>query len=270
MLPGEWRMCMTCKAELRCGKYDTYECRACHRELSEDHFNAERLETWRKGRHYEQILCLQCLPLWETQWWEKRADKHNYTCSGCQKALPRTAFSADGFADQAAVVCMDCNRAEILKQKKLEKRKFDCSGPCRRKDLGHHEFSSATLLRKDLKSWLCKACQFPKCELCHLPSEEPVNFGPKEQKTMAKKGRAYERRWICEWCLFPPCGGCGLKRTRETKNSKLKFELWFCQTCWSEKMTPTQRLRQAISLTPLLVVLHRWVPGRNRFCAECR
>ena len=50
MAPGEWRMCMNCKAELRGGaeKYDTYECRACHRDLLEDHFSAERLEIWKK------------------------------------------------------------------------------------------------------------------------------------------------------------------------------------------------------------------------------
>ncbi len=232
---------MNCKGKLRGGKYTEYECRACHRELPEDHFSAERLERWLQNCHYEQILCLQCAPIWETQWWEKRADKHNYTCSGCKKALPRTAYSAEGFADQNAIVCMECDRASVVERKKLEQQKFKCSGPCKRKDLSHHEFTPATLLRKDVKSWLCKACQFPECTLCHLPSEEPVQFGPQEQKTMARKGRAYERHWLCEWCLFPPCGGCGLKRTRETKNSKRKFELWFCQTCWSEKMTKAKQ-----------------------------
>ena len=147
-------MCMNCKAELRgakgAEKYDTYECRACHRELLEDHFSAERLEVWR-NKHYEQIVCLQCTPHWETKWWEKRADKHQYTCNSCKKALPRGAYSADGFAEQTTIVCIECSRAAIVEQKNLDAKKFDCSGPCMRKQLGHAEFTSAMLLKKNVK-----------------------------------------------------------------------------------------------------------------------
>ena len=50
--------------------------------------------------------CLQCTPAWETQWWQKRADKRQYTCSACAKQLPRTAYSAEGFANQKAMVCI--------------------------------------------------------------------------------------------------------------------------------------------------------------------
>ena len=92
-----------CKPQLR-----WYKCRACHRKLAEDHFSAERLATWR-NKKYDQILCLQCTPAWETRWWQKRADKQKYTCSACTKQRPRTAYSAEGFADQKAIVCMDCN-----------------------------------------------------------------------------------------------------------------------------------------------------------------
>jgi len=233
MLPGEWRMCMTCKAELRRGKYDTYECRACHRDLPEDHFSAERLETWRRNRHHEQILCLQCTPLWETQWWEKKADKHQYTCSSCTKALPRSAYSADGFADQKAIICMECNRAAIVKQKKLAAKKFDCSGPCQRKQLRHTEFASAMLLHKNVQQWLCKACQYPHCDVCGVASDETVPFGPDEKEKMHKT-KKYKRRWICEWCLYPPCGGCGLQRTRAAKRKEHQFQLWFCKECWGK------------------------------------
>jgi len=246
MLPGEWRMCMTCKAELRCGKYDTYECRACHRDLPEDHFSAERLETWRSKDHHEQILCLQCTPLWETQWWEKKADKHQYTCSSCTKALPRSAYSADGFADQKAIICVECSRAAIVKEKKLDAKKFDCSGPCQRKQLGHTEFASAMLLRKDVKKWLCKACQYPHCGVCGVASDDAVPFGSDEKKEMHKT-KKYKRRWICEWCLYPPCGGCGLQRPRATKRKEHQFQLWFCKECWGKTTKKTKQERPPCS-----------------------
>ena len=196
MVPGEWRMCMNCKAQLRCGKYSEYECRACHRELPEDHFSAERLAIWR-DKKYDQILCLQCTPAWETQWWQKRADKRQYTCSACAKQLPRTAYSAEGFANQKAMVCMDCSRTAIVRRKNLDARTFDCRGPCRRRKLGHEEFASAMLLKKEVKQWLCSACQYPHCDICAVVSDEAVPFGPEEQKEMHKT-KDYKRRWICE------------------------------------------------------------------------
>ena len=93
---------------------------------------------------------------------------------------------------------------------------------------------------RNVKIWLCEACQFPKCQLCHLSSDEPVQFGPAAREAM-KKTRNYERKWICDWCLYPPCGGCGLQRTRATKRKGVQFELWFCQECWSKK---TEKMQQ--------------------------
>ena len=52
MLPGEWRICLNCKGKLRGArgareeqKYEEYECRACHEELPEDRFDAEKQKT---------------------------------------------------------------------------------------------------------------------------------------------------------------------------------------------------------------------------------
>ena len=171
-------MQMDCKPELR-----WYKCRACHRKLTEDHFSAERLATWRP-KNYSQILCLQCTPASETRWWQKRADKQKYTCSACTKQRPRTAYSAEGFADQKAIVCMDCNRTAIVRRKNLDARTFDCRGPCRRRKLGHEEFASTMLLKKEVKQWLCSACQYPHCDICAVVSDETVAFGAKEQKEM--------------------------------------------------------------------------------------
>ena len=241
MLPGEWRMCMNCKAELReFQKSATYECRACHRDLPKDQFSAERLEIWSGSRNLEQVICLQCTPLWETKWWEKKADKHQYTCSSCKKALPRSAYSADGFADQQAIVCTECNRASIVKQKNLEAKKFDCSGPCMRKQLGHAEFTSAMLLHKEVKKWLCKFCQYPLCDVCGIASDEAVPFGPNEKKEMANT-KSYKRRYICEWCLYPPCGGCGLPRARSKKIQDLHFQMWFCRECYWKPTTKAEQ-----------------------------
>ena len=169
MVPGEWRMCMNCKAELRgdmggkyreneC-RYSEHECRACHRVLPESDFNAERLAMWRGQKNYELIICLQCTPAFSTKWWEKLADKSQYTCSTCKKQLPRNAYSSQGFADLKAIVCMECSRAAIVRQKNLDKKIFDCRGPCQRSKLPETAFAAATLLKKDLKTWICSSCQ---------------------------------------------------------------------------------------------------------------
>ena len=240
LAPGEWRLCMNCKGELRNrSKNDYYECKACHLDLPPTSFCAERLDTWRKHRNYEQMLCLQCTPLCERQWWEKRADKHHYTCSSCKKRLPRSAYNADGFADQKAIICMGCSRAEIVKKKNLHTKTFDCRGPCRRQKLQHNAFADAMLYNKNIKKWLCRECQYPRCDICTMVSDEAVPFGPEEQKEMEsrKKYNKYRRRWICDWCLYPPCGGCGAKRTRATKRKAVHFHLWFCQECWGNNNT---------------------------------
>ena len=119
----------------------------------------------------------------------------------------------------------------------MDARTFDCRGPCKRRKLGHEEFASAMLLKKEVKQWLCSACQYPHCDICAKVSDEAVPFGPEEQKEMHKT-KDYKRRWICEWCLYPPCGGCGLKRPRAGKRKAVRFHLWFCHDCWSNsKMT---------------------------------
>ena len=241
MLPGEWRMCMNCKAEHRGGKFeksDTYECRICHQDLPLERFHAERLQIWRQHSNYNLIICLQCTPVAERQWWDKKADQHRYSCSSCKKALPRTAYNSDGFADQNAIVCMECNRAAIVKRRNLEQKKFDCFGPCQRKQLGQKDFTGSMLLRTEMKKWLCKACQFPHCDVCGVVSDEAVPFGHKDHKEM-KTCKNYERHWICEWCLYPPCGGCGLRRSKNTKNAKRMYHLWFCQTCWGAEVKET-------------------------------
>ena len=71
MLPGEWRICLNCKGTLRgaCGgKFTTYECKACHEELSEEHFDVERLKIWLKHCNYVQIVCLQCAAASANSW----------------------------------------------------------------------------------------------------------------------------------------------------------------------------------------------------------
>ena len=226
-------MCMNCKAELRgemkC-RYSEHECRACHRVLPESDFNAERLAMWRRQNNYEQIICLQCTPAWETKWWEKLADKSQYTCSTCKKQLPRNAYSSQGFADQKAIVCMECNRAAIVRQKNLDKKTFDCRGPCRRSKLPETAFAAATLLKKDLKTWICSSCQYPHCDMCKVQSDEAVPFGHEERKDMLRT-KNYQRRWICEKCLYPPCGGCAKKRPRASKRKALHFRPWKCSAC---------------------------------------
>ena len=44
--------------------------------------------------------------------------------------------------------------AELTEKSPLQQKNFDCSGPCRRKLLTHHEFTSAMLLTKEVKRWL--------------------------------------------------------------------------------------------------------------------
>ena len=54
---------MNCKAELRGGKYDTYdtyECRICNQDLPLERFHSERLEAWKKNKHHNLITCLKC------------------------------------------------------------------------------------------------------------------------------------------------------------------------------------------------------------------
>ena len=205
---------------------------------------------WQQNRHYADVLCLKCAPSWAIGWWEKRADKGTYTCSACSEALPRVAYSREGFSQPDAIVCMDCNRDKIVQRRTLEEKRFNCVGPCRRQNLTHHEFAALTLLNKNFKIWLCKACQFPKCERCHLPSETPVPFGPAERKELARKKE--ERQFVCEWCSYPPCGGCGLKRTRASKREKLQFRLWFCQTCLLPAADEKERLHPPCSGCGLL------------------
>ena len=137
-------------------QYTAYACRACHQVLPEDCFNAERLATWCKHRKYDQILCLQCAPGFETRWWEKKADKTQYSCSVCSKALPRLAYSADGFSTPKAIICKDCNRGKVVEQKHLEEKRMNCTGPCGRQQLTHHEFTAPMLLKKDFQEWICK------------------------------------------------------------------------------------------------------------------
>jgi hypothetical protein len=241
MLPGEWRVCMQCKGTLRmqCNETcTTYECKACHEERSEEHFDVERLKLWLKNRNYAQIVCLECAAATGNSWWEKRANKTTYVCSDCKRALPRSAYGSMGEA--AACRCRECERAEVVEQKKLDRKTFKCMGPCQRQGLTHHEFTSAMLLCRDLRWWLCKDCQFPTCERCHLPSEEPVPFGPEAKKELAK-AKKYERHWICQWCLYPPCAGCGRKRTRVYKTEKVRFQVWFCQHCWALPVEKTEQ-----------------------------
>ena len=238
--PGEWRICMNCKGQLRGEKKnegnDSYECRACHRDLPEKNFSTERLETWKKHCNYQAIICLQCTPLCERQWWEKKADKHQYTCSSCKKVLPRSAYSAEGFSDPNAILCMECSRANIVEKQSLDVKTFDCHGPCRRRNLGHEEFAGAMLHIKDKTKWICSTCQYPRCAICTMISDEAVPFGPDARKEM-QWTKKYKRTWICEWCQYPPCGGCGLKRPRTTKRKAVQYRLWFCQDCWSNDST---------------------------------
>ena len=135
---------------------------------------------------------------------------------------------------------MECNRAAVVQKRNLEQRKFDCFGPCQRKQLGHKEFTGAMLLRTEVKRWLCRACQFPHCDVCGVLSDEAVPFGPEDNKKM-QKTTDYRRRWICEWCLYPPCGGCGLQRTRASKKQDVQFQLWFCRECFWKS---TKRTKQ--------------------------
>jgi hypothetical protein len=214
---------------MRCNETcTTHECRACHEERSKEHFDVERLKIWLKNRDYTKMLCLECAAASGNSWWEKRANKSTYVCSDCKKALPRSAYGS--MSEAAACRCRECERAEVVERKNLDRKKFKCTGPCRRQELTHHEFSSAMLLCKDYKKWLCKDCQFPTCERCHLPSKEPVPFGPEAKKELAK-AKKYERHWICQWCLYPPCAGCGQKRPRADKREIFRFQVWFCRSC---------------------------------------
>jgi len=238
MLPGEWRMCLNCKGKLRGEqlasnrKNAEYECKVCHEELPEDRFDAERLKTWRKHCNFDQIVCLQCTPGCAKSWWEKRADSGKYTCSACAQELPRMAYSDEGLCKPAGRICIECNLAQVVQQRQLEKKRFNCVGPCRRKLLPHHEFTATMLLRKNLHNWLCKECEFPTCIRCRLPNADPVTFGPDEQKQLAKKKTNYERKFVCDSCSYPPCSGCGLERTRDNKKNDFKEKMWFCRKCW--------------------------------------
>ena len=240
MVPGEWHICMKCKCTLRgVAKHTAYEYRACHQELPEESFNAERLAIWREYCHYDQILCLQCAPIFETSWWDKKADKAKYTCSVCNKALPRSNYCADGFSTPNAIVFKDCNRAKVVEQKHLADKKINCTGPCGRQQLTHHEFTAQMFLDKNFSNWICKECQFPKCEKCHLPSDDPVPFGPAAKK--------YQRHWVCEWCLYLSCAGCGSKRTRAKTNKDLHFQMWFCRPCLGKALDDTEEEHPACS-----------------------
>ena len=127
MLPGEWRICMNCKGKLRGEqlalnrKNEEYECKVCHEELPEDRFDAEKLKTWRKHCHYDRIVCLQCTPGCAKSWWEKRADSGKYTCSACAQELPRMAYSDEGLCKPDGRICIECNLAQVVQQKELEK-----------------------------------------------------------------------------------------------------------------------------------------------------
>jgi hypothetical protein len=233
MVPGEWRVCMNCKGTLRGAAFTDYECRACHQELPVDRFDAERLKTWRQQKNYEQIICLRCEPLWSMQWWEKRVDRNNYTCRICSKALPKIAYGAEGFSRQEGITCMECDRPAVVQQKKLDHKKFNCSGPCERRQLSHLEFTAAMLLHKDAQKWLCKICQFPKCAQCGLPSSAPLT---RDDYTRAGKCK---RTWTCQLCLYPPCAGCGLERSRLDKRKSVQLKLWYCPKCRGREIAKT-------------------------------
>ena len=112
------------------------------------------------------------------------------------------------------------------------------------------------LLRKDVKKWLCKACQYPHCGVCGVASDDAVPFGSDEKKEMHKT-KKYKRRWICEWCLYPPCGGCGLQRPRATKRKEHQFQLWFCKECWSRSTKETKQERPPCTIAaPALARIH--------------
>ena len=186
------------------------------------------------------MICLQCAPEGATSWWEKKADRGKYTCSVCSEALPRPAYSKEGFSERDALICKECSRTELVRQKNLKQKRFNCSGPCRRQQLPQNEFTVQMLLDKRGKGWVCKECQFPKCEQCQLPSDKPVPFGQDAKKELAKT-KKYQRHWVCEWCLYPPCAGCGLKRPRATKKEEVQFQLWFCQKCWGQGAEKTEQ-----------------------------
>ena len=149
--------------------------------------------------------------------------------------LARTEYSREGFFDPRATICKDCNRPNVLRQRKLEDKRFDCWGPCRRKKLTHDEFTSTMLLFKEVKKWVCKVCQFPKCDECQQPCQEPLPFGPKARSDLEKNKL---KKWICERCLYPPCSGCGLKHSRK---GDLRGKLWFCQQCWDQPAKKTKQ-----------------------------
>ena len=191
-------------------------------------------------KHYNRILCLQCTPGCAKSWWAKRADSGKYTCSACAKELLRKDYSDEGLFKPDGRICRECERPQVVQQRELETKKFNCVGPCRRKLLSHYEFTATMLLRKNVHNWLCKACEFPTCTRCHLPNADPVIFGPAEQKQLAKEDTEYERKFVCEWCSYPPCSGCGLKRTRDSKRESLKAVLWFCKQC-KDQAAETER-----------------------------
>ena len=149
----------------------------------------------------------------------------------CVCMCVRQTCAAAAFSQLDAIVCMDCNRVKVVKQRNLEEKRFNCMGPCRRRNLLHNEFAAITLLKRDVNNWVCKACQFPKCERCHLPSEKAVPFGPEARKKLVQNKE--KRQFVCEWCCYPPCGGCGLKRTRADKKEKLHFQFFFCRKCFA-------------------------------------
>ena len=125
MLPGEWRRCMTCKGKLHGalgGKCEEYECRACHQELPEDRFDAEKLKMWTQHRNYERTLCLQCTPSCAISWWEKRADGGKYPCSASAEELSQVAYSKDNFCKKEGRVCIECDRAQVVQKKQVEKK----------------------------------------------------------------------------------------------------------------------------------------------------
>ena len=242
MVPGEWRICMNCKGTLRGlqgGKYTEYECRACHEELPEHRFDAERLHTWVTSRHHEQIVCLQCAPTFAVNWWQKKADGGKYTCSVCSEALPRLAYSKEGFSKPDALICKECNRAELVRPH-LKQKSFNCAGSCKRQQLTQDIFTVQMLLKRIGKEWGCKECEFPRCEHCQLRSDRPVPFGADAKKEAAKT-KGHQRHWICEWCLYPPCAGCGLKRTRGQKRKDIQLELWFCRKCFGQAAEKTEQ-----------------------------
>ena len=128
---------------------------------------------------------------------------------------------------------MECDRPAVVQQKKLDHKKFNCSGPCERRQLSHLEFTAAMLLHWDAQMWLCKICQFPKCAQCGLPSSEPLT---RDDYTRAGKCK---RTWTCQLCLYPPCAGCGLERSRLDKRKSVQLKLWYCPKCRGREIAKT-------------------------------